>query len=282
MTSDVSSGAVFLADGTRLAFSQAGGGPDVVLIHGALVTREDMVLALFAALSDGLRVTAFDRPGHGASTRSGWTGSPWWQAAALREACGRLGIHRPGLIGHSYGGAVAMAFALQFPRDLAGVVALAPVAFPELRLEHLVFGPRAVWPMGPLMNRAVSAALDPVLLPVLWRAMFMPQPIPERYAAVFPYAWVGRAAHTEAEGEDALLLNLGLARSAMNYARCEAPVRIFGGDQDLVVNNAAHGRLAATMVPNGSYESLTGLGHMLHHFAHGPIIAAARSLALGS
>ncbi|HEY8572233.1 alpha/beta hydrolase [Phenylobacterium sp.] len=270
---------VGLGDAARVAFTQTGAGADVVLIHGALATREDMLLSLCPALAPEFRVTAVDRPGHGGSTRSGWTGSPWRQAAAVHEASERLGLRRPVIVGHSHGGAVALAYALQFPADVAGVVALAPITFPELRLEHVLFGPRGAWPAGPVLNQVVSSTSDPVLLPLLWRAMFLPQAMPARYAAVFPFAEAGNSAHMEAEGEDAILLNLGLARSAMMYGACSVPVRIFGGDRDLVVNNALHGRLAASLIPDGHYASLPGLGHMLHHFAQEPIVEAVRGLA---
>lgn len=269
---------VALSDGTSVAFNQFGVGADVLLIHGALVTREDMVLSLASALAGEFRVTAVDRPGHGDSTRGGWTGSPWRQAEALHEASRRLKLERPIVIGHSHGGAVALAYALQFPRDIAGVVALAPIAFPELRLEHVLFAPRGLWPIGPGLNQLSSQTIDRLLLPLLWRAMFMPQDVPPRYAAIFPYAKAGRAAGMEAEGEDSLLLNLGLVRSAMNYRACEAPIRIFGGDRDLVVNNALHGQVAAALLPKGHYENLPGLGHMLHHFAQAPIAQAVRDL----
>lgn len=269
---------VALADGTVVAFSQSGAGADVLLIHGALVTREDMMLSLASALEGEFRVTAVDRPGHGDSTRGGWTGSPWRQAEALREASRRMKLERPIVIGHSHGGAVALAYALQFPQDIAGVVALAPIAFPELRLEHVAFAPRGLWPMGPGLNQLVSSTIDRLLLPLLWRAMFMPQQIPPRYAAVFPFAKAGSVEQMEAEGEDSLLLNLGLVRSAMGYGTCAVPIRIFGGDQDLVVNNALHGQVAAALLPRGHYQNLPGLGHMLHHFAQAPIAQAVRDL----
>jgi pimeloyl-ACP methyl ester carboxylesterase len=265
--------------GPSLAFSQAGRGPDVVLLHGALVTREDMILALFPTLADEFRVTAFDRPGHGDSGRLGPTGSPWRQAEVVHAGVKSLGLRRPVIIGHSHGGAVALAYAIQFPADVAGVVALAPIAFPELRLEHWLFAPRGLPAIGPALNRLVSASVDPVLLPLLWRAMFMPQPIPDRFAAVFDFAKAARPAQTEAEGEDAISLNIGLVRSALSYAACHTPVRILGGDRDLVVNNALHGRLVAPLLGNGRFRQLRELGHMAHHFAQGAIAKEVRSLA---
>ena len=168
-----------------LAYSQTGAGPDVVLIHGALMTREDMVLSLFAALGDSFRVTAFDRPGHGESRRVGLTGSPWRQAEAVHAASRALGLQPAVVVGHSHGGAVALAHALQFPDATPGVVALAPIAFPELRLEHLLFAPRGMPGFGRALNQAASAALDPALLPLAMLVALLSTVIPfslEMYA----------------------------------------------------------------------------------------------------
>jgi pimeloyl-ACP methyl ester carboxylesterase len=282
--SDIVHGSVSPDGFPTLAYSQTGSGRDVVLLHGALVTREDMMFALFSALADGVggdgfRVTAFDRPGHGDSGRLGPTGSPWRQAEAIHAASLALGLQPAVVVGHSHGGAVAMAHALQFPEQTVGVVGVAPIAFPEVRLEHLLFAPRGMPMVGPMLNQAISAGLDPVLLPILWRAMFLPQAPPARYKALFPFGKAGSAAQTEAEGEDSALLNSGLLRSAMAYASCRTPVRIFGGDRDLVVNNALHGRLLAQILPDGQFETLPGLGHMAHHFAQAPIAEAVRRLA---
>ena len=47
----------------RLAYCRAGAGKPVVLIHGSLVTADDMVIALMACLARHYDVVAFDRPG---------------------------------------------------------------------------------------------------------------------------------------------------------------------------------------------------------------------------
>jgi hypothetical protein len=47
-----------LGNGQQVRFLQCGVGPDVVLIHGTLVTLEDPVIALMEELSADHRVTA--------------------------------------------------------------------------------------------------------------------------------------------------------------------------------------------------------------------------------
>src|SRR5687768_12213642 len=129
--------------GVRLAYADIGKGAPVFLIHGALTGLDDLLLALGDRLPDQVRLIAVDRPGYGGS-EGGWeTASIWTQAALLRGLAQALDAVRPVLVGHSLGGSVAMAWALQAPETVKGVVALAPLAFPEARLEHLLFGPRA-------------------------------------------------------------------------------------------------------------------------------------------
>jgi pimeloyl-ACP methyl ester carboxylesterase len=262
-----------------IAWAQAGDGVDIVLIHGALVTLEDMVLGLFPSLSKDARVTAFDRPGHGGSEATALSGSPWRQAAAIHAAAGALGLDRPVVIGHSFGAAVAMAYALQFPKATRGVVALAPIAFPEPRLEHLVFAPRGLPAAGALWNAFGRAFVDPALLPLLWNAMFLPQAMPGDYAAHFPFQVAGDAAAMRSEGDDALCLNGGLARSLVGYHTCQVPVEVFAGDRDQVVN-PIHARTLAALLPKGRLTSMPGLGHMLHHFDPDTVAATALGLAV--
>jgi pimeloyl-ACP methyl ester carboxylesterase len=257
-----------------LAHAQAGSGPDVILIHGAMTCLDDMAMALFPALRDEFRVTAFDRPGHGANPDSVLTGTPWQQAEAVRAAAQALGIERPVVVGHSFGGAVALAYALRYPDACKGVVALSPIAFPEGRLEHLVFAPRAFpGPVG-FWTRSAAMVTDPVMLPILWRAMFLPQAMPQVFAETFPFARAGRPAQTLAEGHDAALLGPGLCWNAAGYGACQVPVHVLTGDRDLVVNPALHAAAVAQVLPKGRLTRLPGLGHMIHHFAQ-PAIAGA-------
>ncbi|GJE40899.1 alpha/beta fold hydrolase [Methylobacterium soli] len=270
---------VDMPGGHRIAYTEAGRGPDLVLIHGALLALEDMWLGPMTALARHFRVIAFDRPGHGESTRARLVdASPWRQAEILGDAMRALGLTRPVVIGHSFGGAVALSLAMSRPEAIAGVVALAPICFPELRLEQVLFGPRAVPVAGDALAHSAGAAADSAMPPLLWRAMYLPQPMPPRVAAEYPFAWTRRPGPMIANGEDAASLWPALTRSALRYATCRAPVHILAGDADLVVNPHLHAANAARLIPGARDDRLPGIGHMVHHARIDAVVEAARAM----
>lgn len=263
--------------GVDLTYGQRGKGRDVLYLHGALTTFEEGFIGLGPTLAKCVRLTAIDRPGHGGSGTLPGGGSIWTQADVITEACSELGLVRPIVIGHSFGGAVAMAMALHSPKAISGVIALAPIAFPELRAELTLFGPRALPGVGPAWT-ALARSTDPALLPGLWNGMFLPQAMTETFRAGFPFEKAGMPDRLQAEGADALLLAAGLAKAARLYDRCVVPVHILQGDRDMVVNPVLHGRRLAETLPDARFTWLEGLGHMAHHFAPEAVLAAVENL----
>lgn len=267
------------AQGVSIAYAQTGTGPPVVYIHGALTTLEEGFAGLGPTLAPRFEVTAFDRPGHGESGKDATTGSVWRQAELITTAMTELGISRPVVVGHSFGGAVAMAMAIQSPEKVAGVVALAPIAFPEPRLEVALLGPRA-WPVSGAWLSGVSAIADAVLLPVMWRSMFLPQSMTPDFEGQVPFALAGGYSQVRADGHDALMMMGSLMGAAAAYDGCQTPVHVLQGDRDLVVNPAMHGRPLAAFLPNGEFTWLPGLGHMAHHFAPEVVAKAIEALSI--
>src|SRR6202007_262334 len=101
--------------------------PPIVLVHGAGCNLEDMRLALGERLAVRHRVILIDRAGLGYSKRRGRRGSSAaYQAALVRDDLDRLGVAHSIVVGHSWGGALAAAFALDYPQRTAGIVLLAP------------------------------------------------------------------------------------------------------------------------------------------------------------
>ena len=71
-------------------------------------------------LSHNHRVIMIDRPGHGWSTRDALSNStPAIQARMIDEALGKLGVDRALIVGHSWGGALAPAMAVNHPQRVA-------------------------------------------------------------------------------------------------------------------------------------------------------------------
>jgi pimeloyl-ACP methyl ester carboxylesterase len=263
-----------------VAYVESGRGPDVILIHGALVTADDLVLSLFETLAQRFHVVAFDRPGHGGTDQTATEqGSPWAQAAMLQAASRALGLQTPVVFGHSFGGAVALCTAMAFPDAIAGVVAAAPICFPEPRLEQMLLGPRALPVVGPAMARTAGVAMDAATLPLLRRAMFLPQAMPARYAETFPFAWASRPEQMIADARDSLAMWPALTRSALSYRSCRSAVAIVGGTHDMVVNNALHGQVAASLIPHARFRWSLGSGHMLHHFEQAMLLEEIERMA---
>ena len=107
-------------------------GSPVVLLHGASGNLADMRVALGDRLALRYRVILIDRPGHGWSDRPGGRAdaSPAVQAALIHQALERTGVRRAIVVGHSWSGALATAYALAYPDDVSGLVLLAPVTHP--------------------------------------------------------------------------------------------------------------------------------------------------------
>lgn len=263
----------------RIAYVEAGAGPDLILVHGALTALDDMWLGPMATLAKHFRVVALDRPGHGESEHVRLAdASVWRQAEIVRNFARVLGLRRPVIVGHSLGGAVALAHGMAYPNETAGVVAISPICFPEVRLEHFLFGLRAAPFVGEVLAPALRVT-DAATLPILWPAMFLPQTMPSRFAAEFPFALAGRADRLVADGENANMLFGDLTRSALGYGSIRVPVDILCGGADIVTNPVMHGALASVLIPDAHLIWLHGLGHMLHHFRLDAVLKAA--LAVG-
>lgn len=118
----------------EIAFSEIDGAePAVILLHGLTGHRDDFtpMLPELAEATGGLRVIAPDLRGHGDSTHSGDPGSFSFDRCvedviALLDG---LGIKRCHLLGHSFGGMVAVRFALAHPDRLASLVLMSTGPF---------------------------------------------------------------------------------------------------------------------------------------------------------
>lgn len=108
--------------GYRRAFRITGSGPALLLIHG-LGCDSSTWLDVIPTLSEHFTVIAPDLLGHGESDRPDADYSLGGYANGMRDLLTVLGIDKVTVVGHSFGGGVAMQFAYQFP-DRTGRVVL--------------------------------------------------------------------------------------------------------------------------------------------------------------
>ncbi len=266
--------------GVHLHYIDEGSGLPVVFLHGAGGLVEDFTLSpLFPRLTRRYRVLAFDRPGFGRSMRpdSGLAG-PRAQARLIHAALLRLDIRRPVLIGHSWSGALALAYALAFPQDVAAVVHLAGWALPARHATFLLFS----LPRTPLLGEMFWPPMARALAPELIRRVFAPQPVPAAFEAGFPLECALRPSQLMADAADVGLLNPCVARLQPLYGGLRRPVEIVAGTADLLVEPTRHALPLLEALPDARLTLLDGIGHMPHHVAAEAVAeavdrAAARS-----
>jgi pimeloyl-ACP methyl ester carboxylesterase len=243
--------------------------PAIVLIHGASGNLEDMRLALGERLASSHRVILIDRPGHGWSSRpeSDDYASPARQAELVAGALDQLEVQRAILIGHSWGGAFATAYALAFPERTAGLVLLSAVTHPwpgdpgwYNKLALLPF-------LGPLFLRTCVYPLGLLLIGGISRGVFKPQPVPEDYVRRAAIRLVLRPKTFYSNARDLTLLRQFIAAQVPRYVDLRAPTVIITGDRDDMVSPRINARALAATLPSAKLVLLKDIGHMPHHAA---------------
>ena len=160
------------------------GGLPVVMIHGASSNLEIMRQPLGDKLAEKHRVILIDRPGHGWSTRARLDDStPAIQGRMIDEALEKLGVGRAMLVVHSWSGALGARMALDYPQRIAGLVMLAPVAYPWPGgvgwYNKVVTTPV----IGPLLAYTITLPLGFFLTESGSRGVFLPQIMPQDFVS---------------------------------------------------------------------------------------------------
>lgn len=242
-----------------------GSAPEVVLIHGANGNLRDFTFDLVERLEGDFRVIAVDRPGLGYSDSWGEADNdPALQARVLRDAVAQLGVRRPIVVGHSYGGAVALAWGLQAPRDTAALVLLAGASEPwegDLTFwynlnDTVLGGPARTLVAAFAPESAVEAALANV---------FAPEAVPEGYGDHIGAGLSLRRESQETNNRQVNSLLPYVTAMQPRYPSLRMPIELLHGDADETVPVEVHARRFIREVPSARLTEIPGAGHMLHH-----------------
>ncbi|MFC7501017.1 alpha/beta fold hydrolase [Nocardioides sp. GCM10030258] len=142
----------FTLHGKRRAFVKAGEGPVLLLLHG-LACDHRTWLPVIDELAKKYTVIAPDLLGHGVSDKPRADYTLGGYANGMRDLLTVLGIDKVTVVGHSFGGGVAMQFAYQFPERTQRMVLVATGGLgPEVTpLIKLIQAPGWFPAMGVLM-----------------------------------------------------------------------------------------------------------------------------------
>src|SRR5258706_90781 len=247
-------------DGTLLHFVIRGAGSPVVLIHGNPGSGQDWT-RVFAPLAAHHEVIAFDRPGHGRSQRpKAGDATVEVQARLLHDALKQLHIERPIVVGHSWGGALALIYAINYPKEVAGVVLLAPAVYESHDGGSILTSLPAV----PLLGDAVNSVFTPLFgASVVRRKLkkaFSPDPVPPRYLRSVLSEWTNPK-KVKAYSVDEASLNDSLKKFSPRYAEISVPVSILTGDSDLIVPEKDNAERLHQALPKSHLIILPKTGH---------------------
>ena len=118
--------------GLHIRYVSVGSGKPLLLLHG-WGTSLDAFAAMIADLGRSFAVTAFDFPGHGGSDMPPATWAVDDFAAMTLEAMAGLGLERASILGHSFGGRVAIKLAAAHPDRVDRLVLVDAAGVPPRR-----------------------------------------------------------------------------------------------------------------------------------------------------
>lgn len=257
-------GAFMDVTGGRLHYLDAGSGPAIVIVHGLGGQLRNFRYALLARLTPRFRVILVDRPGSGYSSVSGAFPSLRAQAAAIAELVGRLGLDRPLLVGHSLGGALSLALAVDHPGLVSGLALIAPLTQHDLGEVPPAFRLLAI--QSPWLRRIVSWTLVAPMARLAGSerraVVFAPDPVPADWEVAGGGLLTVRPNGFAAASADLVQVPRDLPSIEARYSSLRLPVDILFGRGDSILDPAVQGGRLVQQVPGARLDLIDG-GHMI-------------------
>ena len=264
-------------DGQRLHYIDTRGeGPVIVMIHGLGGTLRNYTYALVDKLSGQFRVIAVDRPGSGYSARPDDAPAKLGaQADTLAKFMRGLGLKQPLLVGHSLGGALSLAIALDHP-DCAGALALiAPLTqaqddVPKPFQGLVVYSPTLRKIIAWTLAIPMSIRRAPKLLKIVFGPDAVPADYPTRSGGLLGL----RPKSFYNTSSDLVAVNDDLPGMMTRYSGLTIPLGMLFAKGDRILDYRSQGEAMKQQCPALDLVLMEEHGHML------PVTAPERTADL--
>ncbi len=257
-------GAFVDVDGTRIHYLDRGTGPTIVIVHGLNGQLRHFTHSLLAQLTDEFRIILLDRPGSGNSARlASGTAGVREQGDLVAGLIAKLGLDRPLLVGHSLGGAVALAVALDHPECIRGVALIAPLTQVQTSVPPafaaLAMPSAAVrW----IFSRTLLVPLSIAASKRTLETVFGPDPVPADFGTAGGGLLSLRPDSFLAACDDLVGVRDDLAGMVARYPSLTMHVAILYGRGDRILDWKIHGESMLEQVEGVRLDVIDG-GHML-------------------
>jgi pimeloyl-ACP methyl ester carboxylesterase len=251
-------------DGNRIHYVETGEGRPIVFLHGLGGQLHHFRGPLFRRFGPNYHLIALDRPGSGYSRRArGASGGLSEQARVVRRFIEELGLERPLVVGHSLGGAVALALAVEHPDAISGIALLSPLTHMESALRPEF---RALYIPTRLLRWAVA---NTIAIPrslkyaeATLAFIFGPQSMTPDYLTEGG-GWVGlKPSHFYASATDFMAIPTDLGRIQARYDEIDIPAGLLFGTGDRVIAFNHHGATMPGRIKKLDFEVAENMGHM--------------------
>ncbi|MBU2866464.1 alpha/beta fold hydrolase [Pacificibacter marinus] len=239
----------------------------LIMIHGMSGSTYDMTHSLLPELENEFRVYIVDRPGFGYSPMLDHGEDLQSQARAIREAVFALDSRKPIVLGHSYGGAVALAMALDAPETLAALVLLSAPSHQWAGAPVLLYRILTTPILGSIAAWLIAAYVPNSYIHTQIKAVFAPQPIPDGYIKTYQPIRALRPSTYVLNARQRIALKAQLADMEPRYPTIGLPVESVHGTADTTVPHLIHAIPLDNQMQVNRLVELGGIGHMPHHCA---------------
>lgn len=246
----------------KLRVYQAGTGPDVLFLHGSIGSIEDFETV--SPLLKDYRVTLFDRIGHGYSEMPSVQANIASNADYASALIEMLQLKNVIVVGHSYGGSIALKMAINKTPNVKALVLIAPASkVADVRAIEHVFA-------NTYFGKGLLRILSPLIAEDMLRGGLLEslKPnqdlLPEHFIETRLKLW-SNPGILYTRTQQTSVVQQEIAEMVPHYSSIKIPTVILVGEKESHEDIYTGSQKLARTTPGAKLRIVKGAGHYLHY-----------------